>query len=176
MPGVLLLGASSELFAQAKSSEPPPVSADPQSTSATYGDWVMRCSRVTVESQPQRVCEVVQTILIQGNQAPVAELAFGRVKKGEPLRATVVLPVNVSFPSTPQVQLEAQPGLDFTWKRCLPNGCYADATPKEDVLRAWRGAKTTGRIETKDAFGRNVVVTISFRGFAQALDALSKEP
>ena len=24
---------------------PPPVSAEPQNTSATYGDWILRCSR-----------------------------------------------------------------------------------------------------------------------------------
>ncbi len=58
----------------------------------------------------------------------------------------------------------------------LPNGCYVDSSPKDEVLRGWRNAKTTGRIETKDAFGRNVVVTVSFRGLSQALDTLNKEP
>jgi invasion protein IalB len=135
---------------------------------------VVRCSRVNIENQAQRLCEVAQTIIIQGQQAPVAEIAFGRIKKGDPLRVTVILPVNVSFPSAPQVQLEGQPALELSWRRCLPNGCYADAIPKEEVFRGWRAAKTNGRIETKDAFGRDVAVTISFRGLAQAIDALSK--
>jgi len=106
----------------------------------------------------------------------VAEVAIGRIKKADPLRVTVVLSMNVSFPSAPQVNLDGQPGLELAWKRCLPNGCFADAIPKDDVIRAWRAARTTGRIETTDAFGRNVVVTISFRGLSQALDALNKEP
>jgi len=129
-----------------------------------------------VGGQPQRVCEVAQTIIIQGQQAPVAEVAIGRIKKSDPLRVTIVLPVNVAFPSAPQVNLEGKEVLELSWKRCLPNGCFADGSPKEEVLRNWRAARTLGRIETKDAFGRNVVVTISFRGLAQALDALNKEP
>ena len=149
--------------------------AEPKSTTAAFGDWVLRCNRVEIENQTQRICEVAQTITIQGQQAPVAELAIGRVKKTDPLRVTVALPVNVTFPSAPQIGLEGHPVQELSWKRCLPSGCFADAAPKDEVFRAWRAAKTNGRIETKDAFGRNVVLTISFRGLAQALDALSKE-
>lgn len=173
----IFLWSSSSLCAQPRPAEQKPVEAEPQSTSATFGDWVMRCNRISDTSgQAQRVCEVAQTIIIQGQQAPVAEVAIGRIKKSDPLLVTVVLPINVAFPSTPQISLDGHPALDLTWKRCLPNGCFADAAPKDDVIRYWRAAKTTGRIETKDAFGRNVVVTISFRGLAQALDALNKEP
>jgi invasion protein IalB len=176
----LLAGAAffyaTQIHAQNKPAEQKPVEAEPQSTSATFGDWVMRCSRVETGEQTQRACEVAQTIIIQGQQAPVAELAIGRIKKTDPLRVTIVLPVNVAFPSAPKVNLDGQPSLELTWRRCLPNGCFADASPKEEIFRSWRAARTTGRIETADAFGRNVVVTISFRGLSQALDALSKEP
>ena len=172
---LILFGFVPGSYAQPKPPEGSAVSADPQSTSATYGDWVLRCNRVDIENQTQHVCEVAQTIIIQGQQAPLAELAIGRIKKTDPLRVTVVLPINVSFPSAPQVNLDGHPALELMWKRCLPNGCFADASPKDEVFRGWRAAKTNGRIETKDAFGRNVVVTISFRGLAQALDALNKE-
>lgn len=154
------------------------VDAEPQSTSATYGDWVLRCNRMESSGHAQRVCEVAQTIVIQGQHAPVAELAIGRIKKADMLRVTVVLPVNVTFPSAPRIFSDAKDaeGLELSWVRCLTNGCYADATPKDEIFKSWRGSKTAGRIETKDAFGRNVVVTISFRGISQALDALNKEP
>jgi invasion protein IalB len=175
--GTLLFAFSTQLHAQPKPAEQRLVETEPQSTTATFGDWVLRCNRMAEASgQAQRVCEVAQTIIIQGQQAPVAEVAIGRIKKADPLHVTVVLPVNVVFPSAPQVSLDGQPPLELSWKRCLPNGCFADATPKEEVLRNWRAAKTNGRIETKDAFGRNVAVTISFRGLSQALDALNKEP
>ena len=174
--GLLLQWSLSVSLAQTKPDTPPAeVSVEPQSTTATFGDWVLRCSRADVGGQAQRICEVAQTIVLQGQQAPVAELAIGRIKKTDPLRVTVLLPVNVAFPSAPQLKLDGQPSLELTWNRCLPNGCFANATPKEELIRGWRGAKTTGRIETKDALGRNVVVTVSFRGLTQALDALVKE-
>ena len=177
--GIMFFGSSPSLFAQPKPAEQRPVDAEPQSTSATFGDWVLRCNRIAdAGGQAQRVCEVAQTIVIQGQQAPVAELAIGRIKKADPLHVTVVLPVNVAFPSAPQVYSDTTNVnvLELTWQRCLPNGCFASAIPKEDIFRRWRTAKANGRIETKDAFGRNVVVTISFRGLAQALDAFNKEP
>lgn len=173
---MILTGSLSIAAAQPKPAEPKSVDAEPQSTSATFGDWVLRCNRIEAGDQSQRVCEVAQTIIIQGQQAPVAEIAIGRLKKAEPFRVTVVLPVNVAFPSSPQVHLDGQPALDLAWKRCLPNGCFADATPKDEIFRSWRAAKANGRIDTKDAFGRNVGVTISFRGLSHALDALNKEP
>ena len=164
-----LIVCSTPLHAQGSNNGPPVqrvVDAEPQSTTATFGDWVMRCNRIMEASgQAQRACEVAQTIIIQGQQAPVAEVAIGRIKKADPLRITIVLPVNVTFPSAPKVFFEAKDaeGLELAWKRCLPNGCFADATPKDEIVRLWRGSKTPGRIETKDAYGRNVVVTISFR-------------
>lgn len=185
---VLIVGTiwcfSPYLYAQTKPSDSSApltgqraVDADPQSTSASFGDWVLRCNRMDTGGQTQRVCEVAQTIVIRGQQVPVAELAIGRLKKTDPLRVTVVLPTNVAFPSAPRIFSEARDtdGFELSWKRCLPNGCFADAILKDEVFRSWRGSRTTGRIETKDAFGRNVVVTISFRGFSQALDALNKE-
>jgi len=181
----MMLCCSPYLYAQTKPFDSPnapagqrAVDAEPQSTSATFGDWVLRCNRTDNGAQAQRVCEVAQTIVIQGQRAPVAELAIGRIKKADPLHVTVVLPVNVAFPSAPRIFSDAKDndGLELSWLRCLPNGCYANASPKDDVFRSWRGSRTAGRIETKDAFGRNVVVTISFRGLTQALDALSKEP
>ena len=105
------------LYAQSGPAAQKPVEAEPQSTSATFGDWVLRCNRVEVSGQPQRVCEVAQTIIIQGQNAPVSEVAIGRIKKTDPLRVTVVLPVNVSFPSAPQISLDGQATLELTWKR-----------------------------------------------------------
>lgn len=155
-----------------------PLDTEPQSTSATFGDWVLRCNRMNIAAQFQRVCEVAQTIVVQGQRTPVAEVAIGRIKKADPLRITIILPVNVSFPSAPRIFSEAKDtaGIELTWRRCLHNGCFADALPKDEIIHGWRGSKAAGRIETKDAFGRNVTVAISFRGLAQALDALAKEP
>jgi hypothetical protein len=120
----------------------------------------MRCNRQTdTGGQAQRVCEVAQTIIIQGQQAPVAEVAIGRIKERSAGRNSGV--DQRAFPSTPQISL--------TDILCLSSrgnaACRMDVSQmlrQRMTICNWRAAKTTGRIETKDAFGRNVVVTIPF--------------
>jgi invasion protein IalB len=156
---------------------PPSVDAEPQSTSASFGDWVMRCERLAVGAEPRRVCEVAQTVQIQGQPGLVAELAIGRLKKDDLLRVTLVLPVNIGFPSTPKVTIEGKPAdtAELAWRRCQAGGCWADASLNDDVIRRWRASTAAGRIESRNAAGRDVALAMSFRGLAQALDALAKE-
>lgn len=154
---------------------PPPVSAEPATTSATYGDWVMRCQRVGEGTAARRMCEVAQTIRVQQGRDPIAEVALGRLPVEKALHLTALLPPNVSFPSSVSVAGEkpAQT-LDLQWRRCLPGGCFADAVAADDLIKAWRGTAGAGKLTFKDAGGRDVQLPVSFRGLAQALDALDK--
>lgn len=156
----------------------PSVEAEPNSTLASFGDWVLRCQRLGSVAEVQRVCEVTQQIRGQDLQNPVAELAIGRLKKVDPLRLTVILPVNVSFSNPPSFSTDgkAPEPLDFNWRKCLPGGCIADALLKDDMLRGWKSQTSSGRITWRDAAGRDLAIGLSFRGLTQALDALGKEP
>jgi invasion protein IalB len=151
------------------------ISNDPQLTTATFGDWIERCQRVNANGESKRLCEVSVTVTASGQNQPLAELAIGRAKKGDPLRLTLVLPVNVSFPSTPKVQTEGDDPLEFAWTRCVPQGCFADVTFGGEAQRAWREAKTA-KVESKAASGQGFSFNVSLRGLPQALDALVREP
>jgi invasion protein IalB len=162
----------------AKSEASRPVDAEPNSTSASFGDWALRCQRLGNGAEAQRVCEVAQQIRGQDQQNPVAELAIGRLKKADSLRLTVVLPVNVTFSSPLSFSADGKvlEPLDLGWRKCLPGGCIADALLKDDVLRRWKTQTSAGRITWTDAAGHDLAIGLSFRGLTQALDALSKEP
>lgn len=164
-------------LAQAASTEPP-VPAEPGSTSASYGDWVMRCQRGGTAEKPVRVCEVAQSIQVQGQTQPIAQIAVGRVGAGQPQQITALLPPNVAFPSSVRVLMDEKDttGVDLAWRRCLPGVCVADADVREETLRRWRGAAGPGRIAFKNAGGQEITIPLSFRGLAQALDALAREP
>lgn len=153
----------------------PSVSAEPATTSATYGDWVMRCQRVGEGAAAKRMCEVAQTIRVQQGRDPIAEVALGRLPVEKALHLTALLPPNVSFPSSVSMAGEkpAQT-LDLQWRRCLPGGCFADAVAADEIIRVWRGSIGAGKLTFKDASGRDVQLPVSFRGLAQALDALDK--
>lgn len=155
-------------------SEPAPVSSLPQNTTATFGDWVMRCSRV--DSGNAASCEVAQTLQVQG-QGPIAEIAFGRQPGNPPaaMKVVVVLPNNVTFVGPVQMSIdEKDQPVELTYRRCLPSGCFADTDARDDVLGKWRTQTGRGRLTFKDGSNRDITLPFSFRGLSQALDAMAK--
>ena len=155
-----------------------PVGAEPGFTTASYGDWLLRCDNANLPTGHKHSCEAVQTLQIQGQQAPFAQVAFGHVDGTAPLHLVVALPVNIAFSSIVKVGLDDKDPkpLELVWKRCLPGACFADAVAGNDVLGRWRAATAPARLQYTDATGRNVAVPVSFRGMSQALDALQKQP
>lgn len=155
----------------------PAVAAVPDRTTASFADWTLRCERPGQIANAPRVCEVAQSINVQGQQQPIAQIAIGRIQRTDPLRFTIVLPNNVLLTLVPKFATEETGGqlVDTVWQRCLPGGCVADTVLKDDVLKRLKARTDPGRIEFKDAVGRDVKLPFSTRGLAQALDALAKE-
>jgi invasion protein IalB len=154
---------------------PAPVSAEPQTTMSTYGDWTVRCTH-TETPAPAHVCDIVQSLQVQGQQAPIAQIEIVRSGLKEPMRIVVQLPVNVSLPSSVRVAADdkdPQP-LELSWRRCVPGGGFAETELKADVLKRYRAQTANGKMQFKDAAGREVPLPFSFRGLPQALDGLAK--
>jgi invasion protein IalB len=181
---VCLMCLSTEAWAQAQKQKSPPakeadrtteVSADPQATSATYGDWLLSCRRLG--DTQQRICDVSQRIQVQGQPGPIARLSFAVDSAAKKLRLTVVLPNNAMIPAQPTVANgdAGQDEVKLAWHRCMPGGCFADALLPDDVVKAWRNSTEQGRITFRDGLGRDIGVPISFRGLSPALDALVKQ-
>lgn len=168
---------ASPAMAQQAPAPKPPAGPEPTSTTASFGDWVLRCQKV--ENGPvTRVCEVAQSLTVQGQAQPVAQIAMGRASAKERMRLTVVMPVNVSFPSTPRLGLGDKPeqAVTLAWKRCLPMGCFADVELSDDLIKRLRSPVEGPRLSFMDAAGRDLALPFSLSGLPQALDALAKEP
>ena len=153
-----------------------PAGAEPEATTATYGDWLLRCQRLSATGANQQVCDVSQTVQAQGQQTPLLQLTFGQPVPKEPIKLTVYAPVNVSFPSVARLAVDekdAQPA-ELTWRRCQPGGCVAELEIKDELLKRWRAQVGFGVLKIVDATGREIAIPFSFRGLAQALDALPK--
>jgi invasion protein IalB len=165
--------------AQANQTEQAPdaVGAEPQETSATFGDWVVRCDRIQQTGATTRICEVAESLVVRGQQAPIAQIAIGRPENQQGLRLTMLLPVNISFDQAPQLQFSQNDPLPIAlaWRRCIPNGCFADAPVASETLKRLRAATSPMRITFKDASERALALPLSPRGLPQALDALAKQ-
>ncbi|WP_237480419.1 invasion associated locus B family protein [Lichenibacterium dinghuense] len=154
---------------------PAPVGPDPSVTTASYGDWTARCEKGAGD-KAQRICEAVQTVQLPNQQVAVAQIAFGHAGPSDPLKLVVVLPVDVWFPSTVRISAgdKDAAGVELAWRRCLPVGCFAESAGSDEAARRWRSETGQGRIVYKDGLNRDVTLPVSFRGLAQALDALAK--
>ncbi len=167
------LGASAMLQHTAQAQTPQ--SEGPQRTTATYGDWIVQCE--TAAEQPrQKVCDMAQSTQVQGKNLPFSRVALAHPVKGQPVRLTVQVPVNVSLGTNVHIQTgDADPGIVAPFARCIPNGCFADFDIKDDVLKKFRAASGAGKVSFAEAGGHEVSVPFSFNGFNQAFDALLKE-
>jgi invasion protein IalB len=160
----------------ATSAEPVPVSATAPPPAMIFEDWAVRCQRVGESPANPRTCDIAQTVQVEG-QGTIAQISLARPSKTEPYQLVVVVPSNVSFPSSMKIAIDDQTasGAELTWRRCLPAGCIADGIVGADVSSRWQAETGQGRITFKDAAGRDLAIPISFRGMRQALDALAKE-
>lgn len=153
----------------------PAVANVPERTTATFGDWILRCE--TVGEPATRRCEVAQIIAAKGQQGAIAQVAIGRLAARGPLRLTMILPVNVSIPARPKIQTapDDTAPLELSWTECLGGGCLATATLTDEAVARLAVRSEPGSIAFKDAAQRDVGIGLSFRGLAQAMAALGKD-
>jgi invasion protein IalB len=143
----------------------------PSATTATYGDWVVRCAQ-QIET---RTCEAVQTIYVQGQQNPIALIAIGRDKEKGPMRLVLQVGLNVTVSTRASIALKQdEPVIELGFERCVPSSCFAWLEPADEAVKRLRGDSDPGHITYKDASNRDVGIQFSLRGLGLALDALAK--
>lgn len=152
-----------------------PVSSVPDSFTATFADWLLRCQRAADPAVVARVCDVVSFVVPEGQAQPFAQLTVTR-RPGEGFHLTLLVPVNVSLGGAPVVATdEADGGMTVPWIACTPSGCIADVALGDADLQRYRAYAKQGRLTFFDSVGNQVRVLFSFRGLAQALDAMALE-
>jgi invasion protein IalB len=148
---------------------------EPQSTTATYADWVVQC-QTRAGTPPEKLCEMAQVTQLQGKNVPFSRIAVGHPAKDQPIKLVAQLPVNASFATAVRIQTgDTDPGLTAPFARCVPGGCFAEFDLKDETLKKLRAASGGGKLSFADAGGHDVAVPLSFNGFAQAYEALLKE-
>ena len=144
-------------------------------TTATYGDWLVTCPPPAATGAAA-ACEATQTLMLE-DKGPIARIAVGRLTKGGDLSFAVMLPAAVEF-SAPVVlgsETAEAPVLALGWRRCIPTGCFADATPAGTVSTAWVTQTVVGRMTFTDGNGQAVALPFSFKGLVQAVAALDEK-
>lgn len=107
-----------------------PVPAVPEQTTASFGEWILRCESVV--APPRRVCEAAHLIVAQGQRAPIAQVANGSPAPNKDEHPDIVVPPNIVIGVRPQITL-AKAGIapiELTWQRCLRTGHPSYRTAK----------------------------------------------
>ena len=171
-------------FAQAQNSPKPETKTprheeshaarEPGVTSKAYGSWALRCEEGHAEGG-SKICEISETIQTASNK-PVAKISVGRRKPGDPLTIVVILPTNVSFPSTVHLRTDKNDkwGLELQWQRCIPGACMASGEMYPATVAHWSNLNTSGDIVFTDAGGDEVALPMSLQGFGDAYNAFNK--
>lgn len=165
----------------ATTAPPPPatgaISAEALAAGVGYGDWVLRCQQLPPGTEPARQCEILQTLMLQGQTQPVAQMAIDKIRKTDPLRVTVALPPNVFLGIKATIGTDANDPspAELTWRRCLPGACIADKELNDAQLQRWQAVNAPGVMAWSDGQNQRQAISVSFRGLDQALDALAKE-
>lgn len=153
----------------------PSSSESPQRTTATYDDWVVQCETRT-GPPPEKICDMAQVTQVQGRNTPFSRIAVLHPVKGQPVKLIVQVPINASFAAPVRITTaESDAGVTSPFARCVPQGCFSEFELRDDILKKFRAASGAGKVSFPDAGGHDVVVPLSFKGFAQAYDALAKE-
>jgi invasion protein IalB len=143
----------------------------PSATTAVYGDWLLRCN----QQADVKMCEVAQTVYVQGQQNPVALVAIGREKQGQPMRLVLQVPINVTVSAKAKIAIkEGEPLVEFSFERCVPAGCFAIMQPADEAVRRLRERSEPARITYLDSSSKEIGLQFSLRGLGSALDALAK--
>jgi invasion protein IalB len=134
----------------------------------------VRCEIKT--TPPEKACEMVQSTQAQGQANPISQIAIGKPLKAAPVKAIIQVPINVWLPAGVKLTSEDKdPGISVVYARCVPAACFAEFDLKDDTIKKFRALTGNGKLQIKDAAQQDVAIPVSFKGFAQAYDAMMKD-
>jgi invasion protein IalB len=160
---------------QPNTQAPGPAEQTPQRTTATYGDWVVRCE-IQPGPPPQKACDMEQLAQMQGQPQPISRVAIPLPAKGETAKLIIQLPVNVSLSTAVKLMADSKDaGIAAPFRRCVPAGCFTEIELRDDVQKKFRSVTEPGKMQYRDSAEHDVTIPLSFKGFGQAFDALVKQ-
>jgi invasion protein IalB len=170
-----LLGSSIAAAAPASVASPA-IPAWPTETSATYGNWNLRCVR-SASNKSERICEVFQQVQsVRDNQrAVLLNVAVGSLAPSKPLLVTVGLPPNFMFAGGVRIGVDPNASTELKFERCVDGLCFASAALTDALLTQLKATGDSGRVDYQGPSGQPVSVPVSRQGFSQALSALIEE-
>lgn len=183
--GALLLG-SAPAFAQqpAAPAAPAPGQAPAGQPGAPQGplkvdliptqeNWTKVCGHDNAANKD--ICYTTRDFGAQKDQAPVLALAVYDVKGDETRIVRFLMPVGLMLRPGFRFEVDKGPVTEGAFEICFPNGCFAEAKVKKDVIEAAKKG-TTVTVVVKNQANAEVVFNLPLAGFGKAFDGPAVDP
>lgn len=165
----------------ARAAAPPattaPADQGPSQTTATYGDWTLRCTLRGRPGSHNTLCEADLAMHVQGQDGTFVGVAFGPLSASQPPKLVIELPLGVWLQAHPTLYLNAKTksGIEASFTFCT-RSCFASAPLPAGELAALKSASGPGRMEFVDPRRTRISVPVPFDGLKSALAAGEKAP
>ena len=139
----------------------------------TQADWTKVCGHDAAANKD--ICYTTRDFGAQKDQAPVLALAVYDVK-GEDVRIVrFLMPVGLMLRPGFRFSVDKGPVTEGAFEICFPNGCFAEAKVKKDVIDAAKKG-TTMTVVVKNQANAEVVFNLPLAGFGKAFDGPAIDP
>jgi invasion protein IalB len=167
----------------------------------TYDDWKIQCETVPAQaqkqgqepeaasgksdnataatapaqSQPKRICGMVQSAHDEKRPQLGITLYISRTKQGEKAltQMRILAPIGVWLPQGIGLDIDGQAVGSMPYSNCLPQVCLARAETSPETLDKFKKG-TVANFFIYAGPGAGVPLKISLKGFGKALDALDQ--
>lgn len=158
-----LIMALAPLTSQAQTAEMP------QTTSASYKDWTVRCEMIA-DAPPRKVCEVAQAVRANDGQNVLAQIVIGQPQPDVPYKLIVQLPAGVWLPADTTLRLADGREQAAEFNRCLQI-CVADTDLNAEMVTGLKAATEPAVLRFQDGNRQTIELPISLQGFTAAINA-----
>jgi invasion protein IalB len=173
--GALLLG-SAPAFAQQPGAPAPagmpqgPLKVDLVPTQAT---WTKVCGHDNAANKD--ICYTTRDFSAQKDQAPVLALAVYDVKGDDTRIVRLLMPVGLMLRPGFRFAIDKGPVTEGSFEICFPNGCFAEAKVKSNVVDAAKKGQTM-TVVVKNQANAEVIFNVPLEGFGKAFDGPAIDP
>jgi invasion protein IalB len=173
--GALLLGAA-PAFAQQPAMPAPagmpqgPVKVD---LIPTQANWTKVCGHDNAANKD--ICYTTRDFGAHKDQAPVLALAVYDIKGEDTRIVRFLMPVGLMLRPGFRFSIDKGPVSEGSFEICFPNGCFAEAKVKKDVIDSAKKGKTM-TVVVKNQANAEVVFNVPLDGFGKAFDGPAIDP
>src|SRR5271157_2916781 len=139
----------------------------------TQDNWTKVCGHDQAANKD--ICYTTRDFGAQKDQPPVLALAVYDVKGDDTKMVRFLMPVGLMLRPGFRFAVDKGPVSEGTFEICFPNGCFAEAKVKKEIIEAAKKG-TNMSVVVKNQANGEVVFNLPLAGFGKAFDGPAVDP